>query len=140
MVNAIRMVAMENDLARDIFAAFVAAMAGIAVILYAAASDLFQLKLFKFDPFSLRVPKETKVEYWYTRAARWFQAFLIEGGWRYAKAKKRARVGLRRDWRRLRRETRRLLPEAMQRLNRDLALGALAIAVTLVFLLIMRLL
>lgn len=140
MVCAIRVMAVENQLAKDVFAAFIAAMAGIAVIFYAAASDLFRLKLFKFDPFSLRVPKETRVEYWYTRAARWFQAFLVEGGWRYAKVKKRAKVGFRRDWRRLRREMRRLLPEAVQRLNRDIALGALAIAMSLVFLLIMRLL
>ncbi|NPV58230.1 MAG: hypothetical protein HPY75_01040 [Actinobacteria bacterium] len=131
--------AAENGLARDFFAVLVAAVAGIAVIFYAAASDLFDLKLFKFDPFSMRVPKEARVEYWYTRAARWFEAFLAGGGWRYAKAKKQAKVRIKGDWRRLRRETRRMLPEAARRLNRDIALGALAIAVVLVALLIFSL-
>ncbi len=126
-------------LGRDLFAAFVAALAGVAVLLYAAASDLFQLKTFKFDPFSLRYPREARIEYWYVRAARRFQAFLAGGGWSYAKFKKRAKVSFKRDWRRLRRETRRMLPEAARRLNRDIALGALAIAVALVALLIMRL-
>jgi len=131
--------AAENGLARDLFAVLVAAAAGIAVLLYAAASDLFELKLFKFDPYSVKVPKEARVEYWYTRAARWFEAFLAGGGWRYAKAKKQAKVRIKGDWRRLRRETRRLLPEAARRLNRDIALGALAIAVVLVALLIFSL-
>ncbi|MDI7252391.1 MAG: hypothetical protein QME89_07505, partial [Actinomycetota bacterium] len=73
------------------------------------------------------------------REARRFQAFLASGGWSYAKFKKRAKVAFKRDWRRFRRETRRMLPEAARRLNRDIALGALAIAVALVALLIMRL-
>ncbi|MBC7252416.1 MAG: hypothetical protein H5T72_00400 [Actinobacteria bacterium] len=128
-----------NNLGRDIFAAFIAALAGVAVLLYAAASDLFDLKFFKFDPFSLRYPREARIEYWYVRAARRFQAFLAGGGWSYAKLKKRAKVAFKRDWRRFRREARRMLPEAARRLNRDIALGALAIAVALVALLIMRL-
>ena len=131
--------AAESGLARDLFAAFVAALAGMAVLLYAAASDLFDLKIFKFDPFSVRLPREARIDYWYVRAARRFQAFLAQGGWNYAKAKKRAKVAFKRDWRRMRRETRRLLPEAARRLNRDIALGALAIAMALVALLIMRL-
>jgi len=129
----------NDGLAKDLLAALVAALAGIAVMFYAAASDLFELKVFKFDPFAFRLPKQARIEYWYTRAARWLEAFLAGGGWRYAKAKKRAKVSIKRDWRRLRRETRRLLPEAVQRLNRDIALGALAIAIALVALLIMRL-
>jgi hypothetical protein len=78
-----------NNLGRDLFAAFIAALAGMAVLLYAAASDLFDLKFFKFDPFSLRYPREARIEYWYVRAARRFQAFLASGGWSYAKFKKR---------------------------------------------------
>ncbi len=129
----------DNGLAKDLLAAAVAALAGLAVIAYAAASDLFDLKLFKFDPFALKYPKEARIEYWYTRAARRFEAFLARGGWNYAKAKKRAKVRVKGDWRRLRRESRRLLPDAARRLNRDIALGALAIAIALVVLLIMRL-
>ncbi|MBC7253711.1 MAG: hypothetical protein H5T72_07065 [Actinobacteria bacterium] len=131
--------ALAGTLGRDLFAAFIAALAGVAVILYAAASDLFDLKLFKFDPFSLRYPRKASIEYWYVRAARRFQAFLAGGGWNYAKFKKRVKVAFKRDWRRMRRETRRMLPEAARRLNRDIALGALTIAVALVALLIMRL-
>jgi hypothetical protein len=129
-----------NGAAEDLLAIAVAAAAGIAVLLYAASSDLFDLKLFKFDPMAFRLPKQTRVEYWYTRAARRFEAFLAGGGWSYAKAKKRARLAFSREGRRLRREARRLLPEAVHRLNRDIALGVLAIAITLVALLIFRLL
>lgn len=138
-LEALAVAAARDGLARDLFAALVAALAGIAVIFYAAASDLFELKIFKFDPFALRLPKQTRIEYWYTRAARWLEAFLAGGGWRYAKAKKRAKVSIKRDWRRFRSEARRLMPEAARRLNRDIALGALAIAIALVALLIMRL-
>jgi len=129
-----------NGAAEDLLAIAVAAAAGIAVLLYAASSDLFDLKLFKFDPMAFRLPKQTRVEYWYTRAARRFEAFLAGGGWSYAKAKKRARLAFSREGRRLRQEARRLLPEAVRRLNRDIALGVLAIAITLVALLIFRLL
>lgn len=138
MCMVMRIVA-ENGLAKDLLAAVIAALAGLAVIAYAAASDLFELKIFKFDPFALRYPREARIEYWYTRAARRFEAFLARGGWNYAKAKKQAKVTFKRDWRKLRKETRRLLPEAARRLNRDIALGALAIAIALVALLIMRL-
>ena len=62
--------AAEGGFSRDFFAVIVAALAGIAVLLYAAASDLFELKLFKFDPYALKLPKQAKVEYWYTRAAK----------------------------------------------------------------------
>lgn len=136
---AVLRAASNGGLANDLLAAFIAALAGLAVICYAAASDLFRLKIFKFDPFALKYPREARIEYWYTRAARRFEAFLARGGWNYAKAKKQAKVAIKRDWRKLRREARRLMPEAAQRLNRDIALGALAIAVALVALLIMRL-
>jgi len=131
--------ASSGGLAEDLLAALIAALAGLAVIAYAAASDLFELKIFKFDPFAFKYPREARIEYWYTRAARRFEAFLARGGWNYAKAKKQAKVAMKRDWRRLRGEARRLLPEAARRLNRDIALGALAIAISLVALLIMRL-
>lgn len=150
---------------RDFYAVLVAALAGIAVLLYAAASDLFELRLFKFDPYTLKMPREARVEYWYTRAARrvwswlsikppketradyWytraarrFEASLASGGWSYAKAKKQAKVRAKRDWRSMRKQTRALLPEAVKRLNRDIALGALAIAVVLVALIVVSLL
>ncbi len=73
------------------------------------------------------------------RMAKRFESFLADGGWRYAKAKKQAKVRVKRDWRSMRRETRRAMPEAVKRLNRDLALGALAIAIVLVALLIISL-
>ncbi|RJP30216.1 MAG: hypothetical protein C4536_10315 [Actinobacteria bacterium] len=129
----------ESGVSRDFFAVLVAGLAGIAVLFYAAASDLFDLKLFKFDPYAFRLPREARVEYWYTRAAKRFESFLADGGWSYAKAKKQARVRVKRDWRRMRKETRRMLPEAVKRLNRDVALGALAIAIVLVALLIISL-
>ncbi|MFW6113978.1 MAG: hypothetical protein ACOC78_03545 [Actinomycetota bacterium] len=138
-LTAAAVVLADSGLARDFFAAIVAALVGIAVIFYAAASDLFELKFFKFDPYSFSLPKETRVEYWYTRAARWFESFLFGGGWSYAKAKKRARITFKREGRRLRKESRKRLPAAARRLNRDLALGALAIAIALVALLVMSL-
>lgn len=107
----------EASVARDMFAAIVAALVGLSVLMYAAASDLFDLKLFKFDPYSS----------------------LFSGGWSYAKAKKRARITLKREGRRLRKVSRERMPEAVRRLNRDIALGALAIAIALVALLIMSL-
>ena len=128
--------AAESGLTRDFFAVLVAALAGIAVLFYAAGSDLFELKLFKFDPYSLRLPKEAKVEYWYTRAAKRLESFLAGGGWSYAKIKKQARVRAKGDWKGMRRRTRAMLPDAVRRFNRDIALGALAIAVVLVALLV----
>lgn len=138
MYMALRSLA-ESSIGRDFLAVVVAALGGISVIFYAAASDLFELKLFKFDPYALRLPKRTRVEYWYTRLAKWFESFLLGGGWSYAKAKKRAKVVFKREGRRLRSETRRMLPEAARRLNRDIALGALAIAIALLALLIVSL-
>jgi len=137
VIAAIR--AAENGAVKDVFGILVAALAGFAVLIYAAASDLFKLKVFKFDPFAFKIPKETRVEYWYTRAARRFESFLSSGGWSYAKAKKQAKVRVKRDWRSMRKETRRVMPEAVKRLNRDIALGALVIAVVLVALLIISL-
>ena len=132
--------AAENGFTRDFFAVLVAALAGIAVLLYAAASDLFDLKLFKFDPSALKYPREARVEFWYTRAVRRFESFLASGGWSYAKAKKQTKIRVKRDWRRMRKESRTMLPEAVKRLNRDIALGALAIAIVLVALLLVSLL
>jgi hypothetical protein len=157
--------ATESGLSRDFFAVLVAALVGIAVLFYAAASDLFKLKLFKFDPHAIKLPrgasveywytraarrfwsllsvkppKETRVDYWYTRSARRFESFLTDGGWRYAKVKKQARVRVKRDWKSMRRQTRAMLPDAVKRLNRDIALGALAIAIVLVALLVVSLL
>jgi hypothetical protein len=131
--------AAESGFTRDFFAVLLAALAGIAVLLYAAASDLFELKLFKFDPYALKFPKETRVDYWYTRAAKRFESLLASGGWSYAKAKKQAKVRVKRDWRSMRKQTRSVLPEAAKRLNRDIALGALAIAIVLVALIIVSL-
>jgi len=132
--------AANGTFARDFFAILVAALAGVAVLVYAAASGLFELKLFKFDPYSLKLPRESKVEYWYTRAAKSFESFLASGGWSYAKAKKQARVRMKRDWRNMRKQTRVVLPEAVKKLNRDIALGALAIAIVLVALIVVSLL
>jgi hypothetical protein len=157
--------AATSGVTRDFFAILVAVAAGIAVLFYAAASDLFELKFFKFDREAMKLPKEarveywytrgvrrfwswltvkppkqTRIDYWYTRAARRFESFLASGGWSYAKAKKQARVRVKKDWRNLRKETSRALPEAAKRLNRDIALGALAIAIVLVALLIVSLL
>jgi hypothetical protein len=137
---ALRTVAAAGEAGRDFLAVLVAVMGGAAVLFYAASSDLFRLKLFKFDPFALKLPRQTRIEYWYTRAARRWESFLADGGWRYAKAKKSAKVKTKTGWRSLRREARRLLPEAVRRLNRDIALGVLAITIVLVALLLARLL
>ena len=139
MLTVATKIVTDSGLAKDVFAAFMAGLAGFAVIIYAASSDLFDLKIFKFDPFVFKLPRETRVEFWYTRAARKFESILTGGGWNYAKAKKRARVVFKREGRRLRRETRKMLPEAVRRLNRDIALGTLAIAIILVALFILRL-
>jgi hypothetical protein len=129
----------NNGVATDIWAIMVAALAGFSVLIYAASSELFQLKIFKFDPFAFKMPKETKVEYWYVKAARRFEKFLLGGSWNYAKVRKLARVDLKKRGRKLRGETRKLMPEAVSKLNRDIALGVLAIAIVLVALLILRL-
>lgn len=135
-----RVMAAAGEAGRDFLAVLVAVLGGAAVLFYAASSDLFRLKLFKFDPFSFKLPRETRIEYWYTKAARRWESFLADGGWRYAKAKKSAKVRTKTGWRNLRKEARRLLPEAVRRLNRDIALGAMAITVVLVALLLARLL
>lgn len=124
---------------RDLQAVLVAVAGGLAVIVYAAASDLFQLKLFKFDPFSIRLPKESRVEYWYTQGAKKFWEALFSGGWSYAKLKKRARLAVRLRGREFRKEARRRMPEQWSRLNRDIAVGTMVIALVLVFLLILNL-
>jgi hypothetical protein len=139
MMLGLTLLAAEGGISKDFFAILVAALAGIAVLFYAAASDLFELKLFKFDPYAMKLPKEARVEYWYTRTARRLESFLADGGWSYAKAKKQAKIKVKGNWRRMRKETRKMLPEAVRRLNRDVALGALAIAIVLVVLLIISL-
>jgi len=139
MIQGLALLVAEGGLSKDIYAILVAALAGIAVLFYAAASDLFEPKLFKFDPYAMKLPKEARVEYWYTRAARRLESFLADGGWSYAKAKKQAKIKVKGNWRRMRRETRKMLPEAVKRLNRDVALGALAIAIVLVILLVLSL-
>jgi hypothetical protein len=110
---------------------------GIAVLLFAASSDLIDMKLFKFDPHSQRYPKEARVEYWYTRVAKRFESFLLGGGWSYAKAKKRARMAMKKGGKKLGDTTREKMPSAARRFNRDIAIGALAIAVVLVVLLVL---
>jgi len=139
MMIASMLMAAESGIGRDFFAVLVAALAGIAVLLYAAASDLFELKFFKFDPYAFRLPRGARVEYWYTRLAKRLEAYLASGGWSYAKAKKQAKVKVKGNWRKMRKETRSKLPEAVKRLNRDVALGALAIAIVLVALLVISL-
>jgi len=139
MMLGLALLAAEGGVSKDFFAILVAALAGIAVLFFAAASDLFELKLFKFDPYAMKLPKEAKVEYWYTRTAKRLESFLADGGWSYAKAKKQARIKVKGNWRRMRKETRKMLPEAVKRLNRDVALGALAIAIVLVILLVISL-
>ncbi|OFW56162.1 MAG: hypothetical protein A2V52_00140 [Actinobacteria bacterium RBG_19FT_COMBO_54_7] len=129
----------DNGLGRDIGAIAIAVLAGFSVLVFAASSDLFDLKIFKFDPFAFKMPKETKVEYWYVRAARRFEKFLLGGSWNYAKVRKRTRVDLKKRGRRLRVEMQKLMPEAVSRLNRDITMGVLAIAIVLVALLVLRL-
>jgi hypothetical protein len=138
-MSAILRIVADSGVAGDIWAVIVAALAGFSVLMYAASSDLFNLKIFKFDPLAFKVPKETKVEYWYVRGARRFEKFLLGGSWNYAKVKKRARVDLKKRGRKLRIDTRRLMPGAVSKLNRDIAMGVLAIAIVLVALLIFRL-
>ncbi len=128
-----------SEAGQDLLAVLVAVLGGVAVIIYAAASELFELKFFKFDPFSLRLPKETRVEYWYTRGARKFWDALFSGSWSYAKLKKRAQVTMKLRGREFRKEARRRMPEQVRRLNRDIAIGALVIALVLVVLLLLNL-
>ncbi len=84
-------------------------------------------------------PNETRIDYWYTRSSQRLESALASGGWGYAKAKKQARVRMKRDWRSMRRQARAMLPDAVKRLNRDIALGVLAIAVVLVAVLLVSL-
>jgi hypothetical protein len=97
-----------------IVAAIVAVLVGLAVLLFAASSDMVKLKLFKFDAYSS----------------------LFRGSWSYAKAKKRARLAMKREGKRLSDVSREKMPETARRINRDIAIGALVIAVVLLVLLI----
>lgn len=98
-----------------VVAAIVAVLVGVAVLLFAASSDMVKLRLFKFDAYSS----------------------LFDGSWNYAKAKKRARMAMKREGKKLGEVTREKMPESARRINRDIAIGALAIAVMLVVLLIL---
>jgi hypothetical protein len=122
----------------DLLALVVAAMGAIGIILYASASELFDLKLLKLDPLQMRVPREIRIEYWYTRLAKRFYAFLFEGGWKYALGKKQAKVSIKRGYREFRKASKERLPEAVRKLNRDIALGTLVITVMLVAFLLIK--
>lgn len=114
-VQSSLMVLVGASVGKYIVAAIVAILVGLAVLLYASSSDLVKLKLFKFDAYSS----------------------LFSGGWSYAKAKKRARLAVKREGKRLSETTREKMPETARRINRDIAIGALAIAIVLVVLLIL---
>lgn len=168
MVNINAVVLAASDFQKDLLALLVALAGAIGVVFYAASSDLFDLKLFKFDPGKARMPKQARVEYWYTDLAkRWFgflftskenmpkQArvdywythlarrwydFLFKGGWRYASSKKTARVNVKRGWREWRQLVRKNMPEELKVLNRDIGLGALVLLIMLVAFLLIELL
>ena len=106
---------LATSVGKYIIAAVVAVLVGLAVLLYAASSNMVKLRLFKFDAYSS----------------------LFSGGWSYAKAKKRARLAMKREGKRLGEVSREKMPETARRINRDIAIGALAIAVVLVVLLIL---
>ncbi len=156
--------AMAGGTGRGAAAVLLAAAAGVAAFLYAASSGLFGPKAFRLDPQAMRYPRRGKVEfwyaqaaraawrwlsltppremridYWYARAARWLWSFLARAGWAYAQARKRTWAGLKRGWRRARGRARAMLPEAARGLQRDMALGALAMALVLVALLLLSL-
>lgn len=113
--RSLMMILAGASVGRYVVAAIVAALVGLAVLLYASSSDLVKLKLFKFDAYSS----------------------LFSGGWSYAKAKKRARLAMRKGGKKLSETTRERMPEMARRVNRDIAIGALAIAIVLVVLLIL---
>lgn len=115
MYQSLMMIIVGASVGRYIVAAFVAILVGIAVLLFAASSDLIDMKLFKFDAYSK----------------------LFSGGWSYAKAKKRARVAMKKGGKKLSETTREKMPAAARSFNRDIAIGALAIAVVLVVLLVL---
>jgi hypothetical protein len=125
---------------KDLLAALVALAGAAGVVLYAASSELFDLKLFRLDPTRMRWPREARIEHWYAGLAkRWFD-FLFKGGWRYASTKKSARVGLKRGFRELRRLMRQRMPEEFRRMNRDMALGALVLLLMVVAFLLLKML
>jgi hypothetical protein len=113
--QSLLMVLEAASVGKYIVAAIVAILVGFAVLLYASSSDLVKLKFFKFDAYSS----------------------LFSGGWSYAKAKKRARLAMKREGKRLSETSREKMPETAQHINRDIAVGALAIAIVLVVLLIL---
>ncbi len=125
---------------KDLLAALVALAGAAGVLLYASSSELFDLKLFKLDTDRFKVPKQARVEYWYSGLARrWFD-FLFKGGWKYASTKKTARVGMKRGFREMRRFLKERMPEEFRRMNRDMALGALVLLIMAVAFLLVRLL
>jgi len=125
---------------KDLLAALVALAGAAGVVFYAASSDLFELKLFKFDPSRMRWPREVRVEHWYSGLARRWYDLLFQGGWRYARTKKTARVGIKRGFREMRRLMRQRMPEEFRRMNRDMALGAVVLLVMVVAFLLLKLL
>jgi len=137
MYGSLLMIIVAASAGKYVVAAIVAVLVGIAVLLFAASSDLIDMKLFKFDPHSQKYPEEAKVEYWYAKAAKRFESFLMGGGWSYAKAKKRARMAVKKGGKKLEDTTREKMPSAARRFNRDIAIGALAIAIVLVVLLVL---
>ncbi len=86
------------------------------------------------------LPKEAKVEHWYTRLANTWNRMLLDGGWLYAKAKKRARVAFKKSYREMQKSSKEKVPGTFRRLNRDIAVGALIITITLVAFLLIKLL
>lgn len=129
-----------SEFHKDLLALLVGLAGAIGVILYAASSDLFDLKFFKIDPGRAKVPRRTRVEYWYSDLAKRWYDFLFKGGWRYAKSKKTARVTMKRGWREWRRKVRKYMPDELKRLNRDMGLGALVLLIMLVLFLLVKLL
>ena len=65
-----RLLLMVCATGRDAWALLAAAAAGLAALLYAASSGLFDLQAFRLDPRSMRYPRQAKVEFWYERARR----------------------------------------------------------------------
>jgi len=87
-----------------------------------------------------KVPKEAKVEHWYTQLANTWNRMLLDSGWAYAKAKKRAQVAFKRGYREMKISTKEKAPKVFKLMNRDIAVGALIIAITLVAFLLIKLL
>ncbi len=125
---------------RDILAILVAISGAAGLVIYLVATGAFKSKILRIDPSKVKMPKEVKVEHWYTRLARSWDRILFDSGWRYAKAKKRARVTFKKGYREMKKTAREKVPGAIRRMNRDIAVGALIITITLVAFLLIKLL